>query len=97
MLAEIYEKQNKIPDAIRELELAIQMAQAGNFYHQLAQAQMRLSESIRSCRKSRRAAKYADRALRSTRNSGIISALPTRMQFLANSSCRVRAGTLKPI
>src|SRR4051812_14228484 len=74
MLARVYEKQNKIPDAIREIELAIQMAQAGNFYHQLAQAQMRLSDIYGRAGNLPEAAKYADRALRSTRSSGIVSA-----------------------
>lgn len=90
MLAQVYEKQNKLPDAIREIELAIQMAQAGNFYHQLAKAQMRLSDIYGRAGKLAEAAKYADRALGSTRNSGIISAMPIRMQFLA--TLRVRQG-----
>lgn len=90
MLARVYEKQNKMPDAIREIEVAIQMAQAGNFYHQLAQAQMRLSDIYGRAGNLPEAAKYADRALRSTRNSGIISALPGRMQLLA--TLRVRQG-----
>ena len=66
------------------------MAQAGNFYHQLAKAQMRLSDIYGRAGNLAEAAKYADRALRSTRNSGIISALPIRMQFLA--TLRVRQG-----
>jgi CHAT domain-containing protein len=90
MLAEVYEKQNKLPNAIREIELAIAMAQAGNFYHQLAKAQMRLSDIYGRAGNLAEAAKYADRALRSTRNSGVISALPIRMQFLA--TLRVRQG-----
>lgn len=90
MLARVYERQNKLPEAIREIGLAIQMAQAGNFYHQLAQAQMRLSDIYGRAGNLPEAAKYADRALRSTRNSGVISALPARMQFLA--TLRVREG-----
>ena len=90
MLAQVYEKQNKLPDAIREIEVAIAMAQAGNFYHQLAKAQMLLSDIYGRAGNIAEAAKYADRALRSTRNSGIISALPIRMQLLA--TLRVRQG-----
>jgi CHAT domain-containing protein len=90
MLAQVYEKQNKLPGAFREIELAIAMAQAGNFYHQLAKAQMLLSDIYGRAGNIAEAAKYADRALRSTRNSGIISALPIRMQLLA--TLRVRQG-----
>jgi tetratricopeptide (TPR) repeat protein len=90
MLAQLYQAQNRIPDAIREIELAIAMAQAGNFYHQLAKAEMLLSDIYGRAGNVAEAAKYADRALRSTRNSGIISALPMRMQLLA--TLRVRQG-----
>lgn len=90
MLAEIYEKQNKLPDAIREIEWVISVAQTGNFYHQLAKAQMRLSDIYGRAGNLPEAVKYADRALRSTRNSGVVAALPARMQFLA--TLRVRQG-----
>lgn len=90
MLASVYEQQGKIPQAIQEIERAIQMAQAGNFHHQLAQAQMRLSGIHGRAGNLPAAARHADRALRSTRHSGMVSALPTRMQFLA--TLRVRQG-----
>lgn len=83
MLAAIYEKQNRAPAAIRELEVVIQMARAGSFYHQLSQAQIRLSNLYRQAGDLQRAAQYAAQALQSTHNSGIVSALPTHMQFLA--------------
>ena len=59
------------------------MARIGNFYHQLSQAQIRLSNLYRQAGDLDRAAKYAAQALQSTHNSGIVSALPTHMQFLA--------------
>jgi CHAT domain-containing protein/tetratricopeptide (TPR) repeat protein len=83
MLAAIYEKQNRVLAAIQELEVVIKMANIGNFYHQLSQAQIRLSNLYRQAGHLDRAAKYAAQALQSTHDSGIVSALPTHMQFLA--------------
>ena len=83
MLATIYELQKNIPAAIRELLRAIQMSAAGNYYDPLANAQMRLSRLYLQIGKLPEAEKYADLALTSTHNSGIVSELPNRLEFLA--------------
>jgi tetratricopeptide (TPR) repeat protein len=83
LLAGVYEKQHRSGAAIRELEAVIQMARSGNFHHQLGQAEMRLSNIYHEVGDLQKAAHYAAQALRSTHDSGIVSGLPTRMQFLA--------------
>ena len=84
MLASVYKKKNNIAEAIHILEKAIQLATVGSFRQSLAGAEFALADLYRRLGKMTQAEIYAARALQSTRDSGILSELPTQMLVLAD-------------
>lgn len=83
MLASVYERKNEIGKAIQELINAVLLAAAGSFQQSLADAEFALADIYRHQGKLADAELHAARAVRSTRNSGMLSALPVQMQVLA--------------
>jgi len=83
MLASIYARRKNTSNAIRELQHAIKLASAGGFQHSLADAEFALADIYRGMGRLVDAELYATRAVKSTRDSGILSALPAQMQVLA--------------
>jgi CHAT domain-containing protein len=83
MLASVYERKKQISNAIQELQKAIKLAAAGSFQQSLADAEFALADIYRQQGKLADAELHAERAVRSTRDSGMLSALPVQMQVLA--------------
>ncbi len=83
MLGSIYEKQDKLPDAIRELTIAIQISKRGNYYHSLSEAQKALGEIYIKQGQFRKASSLIASSIESMTSSGIVSDLPERLLLLA--------------
>jgi CHAT domain-containing protein len=82
-LASIYRAKQDTEAAIRELQKAVELAQAGQYQHSLANAEFELADLYRSLGRITEAETYATRAVQATHDSGIISDLPIQLQVLA--------------
>ncbi len=83
MLAGIFEQQKKIPQAIEQLKIAIDIAEKGNYYHSLSEAEIALAKLYLQLADRDKATYWVAQAVEHTKKSGVISDLPARLQLLA--------------
>jgi CHAT domain-containing protein/tetratricopeptide (TPR) repeat protein len=88
MLGSIYQKENDLPAAIRELTLAIQISKRGNYYHSLSEAQKALGEIYIKQGQLQTASRLIASSIESMTSSGIVSDLPERLLLLAKLRTR---------
>ena len=82
-LAAIYQRQKNMTAAIRELTIAITIAEKGNYYHSLSEAQMALANIYLQIGDVRKSSNWVASSLTSSSRSGIVSDLPVHMLLLA--------------
>lgn len=84
MLAGVLEKQQKVPDAIRQLNTAIAISREGSYYHSLSEAQTALAKLYLRGGNVAQAARYVTASIDSMGQSGIVSNRPSQLFLLAS-------------